>query len=414
MPQLFDIVERTDSSSASPVEDSFTFLNRAAGVVWERQRELLERWYGAFPDADEDLQRRFRSRKPQQHYAAWWELYIHSLLQALDYEVTVHPVLPGTKGRTDFLAERPREESFYVEAKTVFSGIVAPPRGARLRAPIEAALMTVDASVFYVTLKFDQLGERMPRREAIVGPVVEWLDGLDPEQVRAESSDPRAERWTYFQIGDWLISMIPSAWSPRLRGCPLNPFIGSRMGIGGATNDVPKIRQAVMRKGRHYGEPDKPLVVAVLATNGFVDDRDVTNALFGSESMRVDIQTGATRLARNPDGVWVGKAGAAGRRISAVLMGVGVLPHSAATTWPHLWHHYDPHRVLTADLPFAAVRVVGDQLAFSEVSRTADETFGLPADWPGPEPAFPRCLHRPEDHRPQASGASTDGSPGEG
>jgi hypothetical protein len=58
----------------------------------------------------------------------------------------------------------------------------------------------------------------------------------------------------------------------------------------------------VTRKGRHYGKPDKPLVVAVLATNGFVDDRDGTNALFGSESMRVDVETGATSVARNPDG----------------------------------------------------------------------------------------------------------------
>jgi hypothetical protein len=39
----------------------------------------------------------------------------------------VHPTVPGTTGHPDFLAES-GHNSFYVEAATVFSGIVTPGR----------------------------------------------------------------------------------------------------------------------------------------------------------------------------------------------------------------------------------------------------------------------------------------------
>jgi hypothetical protein len=33
-----------------------------------------------------------------------------------------------------------------------------------------------------------------------------------------------------------------------------------------------------------------------------------------------------------------------------------------------------------------------------DAKRSATEVLGLLAAWPGPEPAFPCCQHRPEDH----------------
>jgi hypothetical protein len=237
----------------------------------------------------------------------------------------------------------------------------------------------------------------MPRRAAIVRPIEAWLATLDPQDVSLSESPVR------FEFGDWAICLHPAAWKPELRGCPDNPFIGSHMGLGGYLNDVPQIRQAVTRKGQHYGTPHKPLMVAVLATNTFVRDREVMSALFGSEAVRVQIDTGATTPVRNPDGVWIGKSGSSGRRISAVLMGVGILPHTVATAWPRLWHHFDPTHTLAADLPFSTTRVSGNQLEFQEETRSAAEVLHLPPDWPGPEPAFTGCEHRPGDHADVAS-----------
>jgi hypothetical protein len=223
MPPLFDHVERTDTSQRRRSGGTFAFLNRVAGIVWERQRDLLERWYADFPDDDGDLRCRLRSPSPQQHFAAWWELYVHALLRALGYEVTIHPPIPGTTGHPDFLAER-AGESFYVEAATVFSGIVVPIRGARLKASIEDILGTIDASTFYVALRWDRAGEKMPRRRAIIEPIEAWLGTLDPDEVAAaEAALRHDDGWRTFKLGEWCLSLRPrlATKAPRV---PRQPF----------------------------------------------------------------------------------------------------------------------------------------------------------------------------------------------
>jgi hypothetical protein len=64
--------------------------------------------------------------------------------------------------------------------------------------------------------------------------------------------------------------------------------------------------------------------------NGFVDDETIAGALFGSEAMRIDLKTNETPLVRNPDGFWIGKRGVSSRKVSAVLVGVSVLPDNCA------------------------------------------------------------------------------------
>ncbi len=396
-PRLFDQVARTNGRPGLYGEDSFAFLNRAAGVVWNRIREKLDEWYAAFPDVDGDLRQRFRSRRPEQHYAAWWELYVHNLLQSMGFEVTVHPTVPGTTGHPDFLAER-GDESFYVEAATVLSGIVAQGRRGRLEAAVQDVINEIDASNFMVALRYDRVGTTMPKGTAIKGPIEAFLATLSADDLLTAS--PAISAWQTVRAGDWEIALRAIPRLAMYRGCPDNRLIGTPGAIAGFTNDVPKIRSAVTRKGKRYGTPDRPLVVAVLATNGFVDDHDVKSALFGSEAVRLNIATGESTIVQTPDGVWIGKRGASAKRISAVLMGVGILPATCATAWPRLWHHFHPTYSLNADLPFATARVVDEQLAFEDATLSAAKVLALPAEWPGPEPPFDLCKHGPGDHAP--------------
>jgi hypothetical protein len=398
MPTLFDDFVRTNGRQGLYSEDTFTFLNRAAGVVWERIREKLDDWYASFPDVDGDVRERFRSPRPDQHYAAWWELYVHNLLRSMGFEVTIHPTVPGTTGHPDFLAER-GEDSFYVEAATVFSGIVAPGRRGRLEAAVQDVINEIGASNFLITLRYDRVGTTMPKGSAIKGPIEAFLTTLNPDELLAATTP--TSPWQTMSTGDWEISFRAIPISLEYRGCPDNLLIGSPGAIAGFTDDVPKIRSAVKRKSKHYGTPDRPLVVAVLATNGFVDDRVVENALFGSEAVRMHIQTGETTIVRTPDGLWIGKRGASAKRISAVLMGINILPGTCATAWPRLWHHFEPTYTLNAELPFATARVVGEQLEFGDATRSAAEVLGLAAEWPGPGRPFELCKHHPGDHAPR-------------
>lgn len=83
--RLFEEVERTNSSPAAYNEDSFSFLNRAAGPYGQRVRTVLDDWYAVFPDTSADLWQRFRKPDPKQHYAAWWELYLHHIFTNLGF-----------------------------------------------------------------------------------------------------------------------------------------------------------------------------------------------------------------------------------------------------------------------------------------------------------------------------------------
>lgn len=392
---LFDELERTDASPALRSEDSFTFLNRAAGVVWARIRATLDGWYAAYPDADGDLRERFRSRRPDQHFAAWWELYLHALLTSLGFTLTVHPVVPDTDGHPDFLAER-GDTSFYVEAVTVSSGIVAPNRRGALEAAVLDVLDTVDASQFMVGVNFERVGRSTPKTAAIKQPVEAWIATLDPDEILALEGGFSPER-EHFEFDGWEISLRPIARTPEYRGCPDNRLVGLGPVTTGYTNDVPRLRSAITRKKKQFGTPNKALVVAALAT-GPVDPTAIESALFGSEAVQLNLETGQTRIVRQPDGVWVGKRGPSAKRVSAVLMGVEILPGTCATTLPRLWHHFDPTYTLDADLPFASATVVDDQLQVTDATSTAGAILGLPDDWPGPEPRFPRCAHRPGDH----------------
>ncbi len=384
---LFDDRRRSDSSPALYSEDSFTFLNRAAGEAWERIRDVLDDCYSAFPDGDGDLRARFRSTDPRQHYAAWWELYLHQLLRMLDFKVTVHPEMAGTSGRPDFLAER-GIDSFYVEAVTIFSGIVATGRRGRLEAAVQDVVNTIDASEFMVGLAYEQVGQSMPAKSAITRPIEEWLATLDADELLEAHENGTIGDTQLIEFGDWELRLRPIARSREFRGRPDNRLIGMGPTSAGFTNDTLQIARALTRKKRRYGIPDRPLVVAALPMNGFVDDRDVQNALFGSEAVRMHVATGATTMVRSPDGVWVGKRGPAAKRMSALLMGVGITPNTCATKMPQLWHHFDPTHALDVDLPFSTARVVDEAIQFSDATRSASDVFGLPPDWPGP--LFPR------------------------
>jgi hypothetical protein len=384
---LFDLIERTNASPAGYSEDSFSFLNRVAGPYWQHVRATLDAWYAVFPDTSADLWKRFRKADPKQHYAAWWELYLHHLFTNLGFRVTPNAELPDGNSRPDLLVER-GSHFFYVEAVTVFSGIVSSESHTALEPQILDIINTIDASNYFLSVRFAQSSTTMPKAVDITTPIEQWMAEHDPDDIlNRQASDLPT---TTIATGDWVLELKLIPRSPEFRGKPDNRLIGSLGATAGFTNDRQQIHRALERKKKQHKAPDGPTVIALMAINGFVDDTEFTDALFGSQSVRMEIATGATTIIRNPDGFLVRQRGPASKRVSAVLSGVSVLPTNCATTPLRLWHHYTPDRKLTIDLPFATARIVDDQLVLADAAREPHDMLGLKADWPGPQPPFPR------------------------
>jgi hypothetical protein len=218
---------------------------------------------------------------------------------------------------------------------TVSSGIVAPNRRAALEAGVLDALDAIDASQFMVNVDFERVGRSTPRTDAVKQPVDAWLATLDPDEILAAHPGGFSPERKRFEFGEWEITLGPIARTSEYRGCPDNRLVGLGPITTGFTNDVPRLRSAITRKKKQFGTPDKALVVAALAT-GPVDPTAIEDALFGSEAVQLNLQSGESRMFRQRDGVWVGKRGPAAKRVSAVLMGIEILPGSCAAHLPRL------------------------------------------------------------------------------
>src|SRR6266849_3098445 len=114
---IFDDVSRADGRPSRHSESRSGFLNRAAGLVFDRIRATLEDWYQHYPVAGRpDLRARVRSDSSDDFGGAFWELYQHETLTRMGFGVTLHPDRPGTTRNPDFLAQCPGEAGFYLEA----------------------------------------------------------------------------------------------------------------------------------------------------------------------------------------------------------------------------------------------------------------------------------------------------------
>src|SRR2546423_5573065 len=110
-PSIFDDVPRTNDRPSRHSESRSGFLNRAAGPVFDRIRALMEDWFERYPAAGRaDLRARLRTDSSDAFSAAFWELYQHETLTRMGFDLTLHPEVPGTAKRPDFLARRQGEE----------------------------------------------------------------------------------------------------------------------------------------------------------------------------------------------------------------------------------------------------------------------------------------------------------------
>jgi hypothetical protein len=386
--RLFDQIVRKDGSPARYSEDSFTFLNRAAGSFWARIRDELETWFAAYPaDHQADLRARFRSRLPSQHWAAWWELYLHRLFSALGFHVEVHPDLPGSGARPDFRLTR--EAVIYLEAVTSFSGIVEEGRSGVREAWILDAVNEAKSDDFFLGLNFETVGQQRPRVVEVTGPIEEWLRDLDPDVAAGVYESTRELPTRLLAIRDWKLKFRAIPKSPAGRGKP-----GRLLGIGpmsvGFTNDREKLGKSLERKRRRYGKPGAPLILALLSMSSGADEIAVAEALFGSEVVRFDPDNpDDSQLARTPDGLWTKPGGPRATRVSGVLVGTTLLPWTCAARWPRLWLNPWATHPLKTELPFSTVWVDDHGvLTPRHAGSTPSAVLGLPSDWPGPAPRF--------------------------
>jgi hypothetical protein len=375
---LFDADVEHYDGPALETESTFHFLNRADGPLWQRTREVCEEWYAGYPDSDGDLRARFRSDAISQHFAAWWELYIFMAFRRLGYDVEVHPAVPGTEKRPDFRVSRGMAGMFVECAAMAGDDVVENPAG---QAWIIQCINNARNPDFMVQVEITGVGTDHPTVDEIVRPIEDWLAALDYDVLSElfDTSMDAAEE--IFEFRDWEVRIVALPVNEESRGRDRR-MVGVNFTGVRELNEEGKIRTVLRKKGSRYGTLDEPLIVALLSLSSFTNEREMTNAVFGSVGVTYEHDLESAHVVRQQDGYWRPPPSKRGSRIAGVLFGESKLkPWWVADQLPELWLNPWAPTPVAAALPFTTHTADDNgNLTSTAAGTTLRQLFDLPTD----------------------------------
>lgn len=115
MNSLFDSFERTCLEFAKHNDNTYEYYNNSARTDMSKVRDTLERWFYNYP---EEEKKELKSRFKKDFDSSFYELFLHELFCKLGYDITIHPDLPSSPKKPDFLISKDNLE-LYIEAKVV-------------------------------------------------------------------------------------------------------------------------------------------------------------------------------------------------------------------------------------------------------------------------------------------------------
>lgn len=305
---LFDDVARDELRSDTPCISLFRDINQYDWPGAEHVRNTLELWFKKYPDAHKtDLCERFRSDDNYNHEGSFFELFLHELLTRLGFSLMVHPEIPDTRDRPDFLACCD-DQQFYLEA-TVTGKESGPYTRNRDEQDVINKLNTLTSPNFRITIHIEGELKRTLSKKEIVRPFRKLLDGHNPDEVQCliderERNVAPSER---IEDGDWSLEGWLSPIAPdKRKSDPTRPLI---IGYhrGEFTDCVTPVQDALREKKKKARNLDAPFVVAVNTRDRFYHDREHDmEVLFGKEKLLYFEKhpDWPPEVGRNSSGVW--------------------------------------------------------------------------------------------------------------
>jgi hypothetical protein len=163
---------------------SYQYLNEGNGALNEFIRNLIEKWFYVYSSTVKepktvDLKKRFQSDKPDQHIAAFFELYLFTLLHKSGFEIEVEPLING-KRRIDFLVTNPKTgEQFYLEATTISEGEVNNKRETALNSVKDKINKQIKSPKYAINLRWFGHCKENDISKRIIKEINEWIK--DPQ-----------------------------------------------------------------------------------------------------------------------------------------------------------------------------------------------------------------------------------------
>lgn len=361
---VFDDKTRTNGSPPPYSVSTFEFLNETAGTAWEQPRALIQEWMNHIEDENEysDMVERFRSKDDAQFKGVYLELYLHEALRKAGYSVTLHPEVPGSNKRPDFLVSRGNTK-FYLEA--IVPALSHSERAQRKREnTVRDALNRISDKNFNIFLIDLKGGKENPQAKKLRRKVEDWLSHLDPEEIKETGVYPVEE----FSVDDWSITVEP--WMKKPESKDTHRIVASII-HSGFEKDYEDIYRGLKAKGSKYKKLNAPYLIAIgIYTFKDADHFHINKALYDTyESL---------------GGYFGSLEEWKHQNVSGALIVDQLDPyHFHFNTQTTLWLHPDAKHSLTEDIkiPLTVVRKTEEGF-IEEAGISGTEFFGLNEKWP--------------------------------
>lgn len=362
--RLFDDLKRDYLGPASSSESLFSFLNRSARPYAENVRMLLEQWFLEYQGvADQNsaghLESRIRGSDDRHFLAAFFELYCFAFISKQGFTCVPHP--QGGEKTCDFHVQRDGATAFVLECVTVSGISDDESKSDRRVAAIEDTLnRRICSTEFFLIVKIAEGQSAAPSIARLCPQIDDWLSSIDPDSVNVdyESTDqafdppmPRVlglleETLPSFSksIGKWEFTFYAV---PRRRGSTGTTWrpVGSIMRVYGEDKSIVRwidcknsLRRALAEKARRYGTLEVPYIIALNATDIFVDDLDIHDLLVGTHGIHAYNNDGEVELTEvRLENFWFRHGKPINRKVSGVLTSIRLSPFSVANETPVLW-----------------------------------------------------------------------------
>ena len=103
MEGLFDNISRNFDGPAKHNEETYSYFNRSSRIDVSIVREKLNKWFEEYPNEEKkELKKRFQ----KDFDPAFYELFLFQLFKTLGFEIEIHPQIPSSSNRPDFLIKK--------------------------------------------------------------------------------------------------------------------------------------------------------------------------------------------------------------------------------------------------------------------------------------------------------------------
>ncbi len=319
---LFDHKNRIDLDPSHHNENIFDYYDRSAREDVSKIRQLLNEWLLNYPKSEQlELKKRFKKT----FSSAFYELFIYTLFKHQGFEITIHPEIPNSNKRPDFLLKKNNYE-FYVEAKEARAKTEAEEAFEKRTNQLYDSLDKIKSPNFL--LKIDELiikSTNQPSIKKAIDKIEREASKYDPDKIAAELNKIGLENVTKIIHDDdnlkLIVSLIPKIPSARTidKGRAIGMFPMESF-WGGMEESI---KDSFTKKAKKYGELDKPYFICINAIGILGDgDFDVENAIWGSLAWTwsTNPNNRNERWGRGNDGIFLGKNGPRCKNVSGVLV----------------------------------------------------------------------------------------------